>query len=118
MPVPSDADGVLVCVGHRIVRPALWQAWTAQDVRYEDVGADRCRVTLSGEVSMAVPGLGALVERVIVHTVTAALQLLPCLVRPCCRRVCDTARLGFLQKCGHQLMHRLVQLHASLMPLP
>ena len=73
----------------------MWQAWAAQDVRYEDVGADRCRVTLSGEVCMAVPGLGALVERVIVHTVTAALQLLPCLVQPCCRSAWDTARLMF-----------------------
>ena len=73
----------------------MWQAWTAQNVRYEDVGADRCRVTLTGEVCMAVPGLGALVERVIVHTVTAALQLLPCLVRPCCSRARDTAWLGF-----------------------
>ena len=70
-------------------RPALRQAWAAQNVLYEDVGANRCRVTLSGEVCMAVPGLGALVERVIVRTVTAALQLLPCLVRPCCY-TCDS----------------------------
>ena len=88
----------------------MWQAWTAQNVRYEDVGADRCRVTLTGEVCMAVPGLGALVERVIVHTVTAALQLLPCLVRPCCSRARDTAWLGFAL-CRQQLMRRLRQMH-------
>ena len=71
------------------------------------MGADRCRVTLRGEVCMAVPGLGALVERVVVQTVTAALQLLPCLVRPCCPCFLTRRALGFANQ-GHQLMHRLV----------
>ena len=62
--------------------PAVWQAWSAQDVTYEDVGSDCCRVTLAGEVCVAVSGLSALVERLTVDTVTAALQLLPRLVRP------------------------------------
>ncbi|KAK9837231.1 hypothetical protein WJX81_000217 [Elliptochloris bilobata] len=59
------------------------KAWSVQHTTIEDAGPERCRLTLTGEVRVAVPGLGPLAERVIVGSVAAALQLLPCLVGRC-----------------------------------
>ena len=61
---------------------------------------------------MAVPGLGALVEQVVVDTVTAAVQLLPCLVRlllPLTLAIASCPEeVGAGAPAALQRMHRLV----------
>lgn len=52
-----------------------------QVVTIEEAGPGRCRMTLGGGVSVGVPGLGPLAERVLVSSVSASLRLLPLLVR-------------------------------------
>lgn len=56
------------------------QAWSAQRTTIEEAGARSCRVSLSGEVSVPVPGLGPLSERIVVSTVVAAMRQLPYIV--------------------------------------
>ena len=60
---------------------ALLQAYGSQVVTIEEAGPDRCRMTLGGEVSVKIPGLGPLAERVLVDSISASLRLLPFLVR-------------------------------------